>query len=70
MLKVFTCTQFDGYYPVGVAAVVVAGTKEEAAERLTEKLISIGLKQYIRPEQMTEMLTSVPYVALLCDGDY
>lgn len=42
-MKVFTCTGFQGHYPVGTSAVVVAETAEAAALALREALQQEGL---------------------------
>lgn len=70
MLKVFTCTDFTGHWPVGVAAVVFANSQEQAAELLAERLALNGLPQTIVPAAMEERDISSPAVMILRDGDY
>jgi len=66
---IFTCTDFDGYYPVGTAAVVIAGCKEEAAVLLELSLKECGLSQIIDPNTLVPIDVEVP-VRILCDGNY
>lgn len=69
MLKLYTCNEFDGHWPVGSAAVVIAESKNEAADMLEVKLESIGLKQKIDSGTMVEVLMMKQAIAL-CDGNY
>ena len=69
-MKIYTCTQFQGYYPVGAAAIVVAKNAEEAAQMLTNRLAVMGLPQIIGVSHMEGVLSSVPSVTILCDGNY
>lgn len=43
MNRVFACTNFRGYWPVGVASVVVAIDKQEARRLLDQKLKETGI---------------------------
>lgn len=69
-MKVFTCSTFDGYYPVGAAAVVVAGNAMDAARILEEELSKIGLDQTVNHNNMTELNTSDLNCVILQDGNY
>lgn len=69
-LKVFTCTEFKGRYPVGTAATVVAIDAEDAAVLLTGYLYGLGLGQSIKAEQMVELDTSKIGVKILNEGEY
>lgn len=69
-MKVFTNNNFDGYWPVGSAAVVVANGKEEAAEILQNHLNIIGLYQDIPPDDMVELDTAQNGCVILFDGNY
>lgn len=70
-MKVFTCTEFKGHYPVGVSAVVVAKDAEDAAILLSGYLCGIGLGvQRIEANQMVELNTQKMSVTVLNDGDY
>lgn len=37
-MKVFTCTNFEGFYPVGTSAIIVAVDKKQAREFLLKAL--------------------------------
>jgi len=68
-LRVWTCDDFRGFYPVGSAAVVVAKDEETARTKLREALEDHGLgEQGDLP--LTEVLTDVPGAIILVDGDY
>ena len=68
-MKVFTCTNFEGFYPVGTAAVVVAENVTEADMLLRNKLNSIGLQQ--DDELILEELSlNSSVVVILRDGNY
>lgn len=67
---VFTSTKFEGFYPVGVAAVVIADDHDEAARILNKKLGESGLaKNSAMPCDM-ELLTDEKQAVILCDGNY
>lgn len=69
-MNVYTHNQFEGRYPVGTAAVVVAKNAQDAAILLENKLVSIGLKQTIKPADLKEVNVKVPDCIILQDGDY
>ena len=69
-MKVFTNKTFDGFYPVGSAAVVIADNKEEAAGRLSHQLNHMGMLQSINPDDMIEVNVDSAKVIILCDGNY
>jgi hypothetical protein len=69
-MKVWTNTSFDGHYPVGTAAVVVADTATQAAELLNDELQRHGLSRSAIPRQFVRIPTSKPFSVVLCDGDY
>ena len=75
-MRVFTCDDFKGHYPVGTAAVVVASDIAEARKLLDAELASRGLPQHdghpSRPTvpTLTQVYTSKPRVIILCDGNY
>ena len=58
-MNVYTCTEFPGHYPLGVAAVIVA---EDDAGFPSATLASIG--------EMILINTTVRSVNILGDGDY
>jgi hypothetical protein len=69
-MKAWTCIEFDGHWPVGVAAVVAAETAEDAAAFLSDQLTRVGLPQPITAEQMCEFPLREGACAILRDGDY
>ncbi len=69
-MNVFTCTEFDGFYPVGVAAVIVAPTAEDAAEVLEFLLKKHGIPQKISSDKMVRLKTNTLGGIVLCDGNY
>lgn len=68
-LRVFTCTSFQGVWPVGNAAVIVAYDVEEATNLLNTELISRELPP-ITSAEIDEISLESPNVQILCDGDY
>ena len=42
-MKVFVCTDFEGHWPVGTSAVIVAENEEQARQQLIEGLKQEGL---------------------------
>ena len=74
-MKVWTNNSFYGFYPVGSAAVVVADTREQAAELLGKKLTEMGLgvagnEPNSKAEDFVELITDTENVVILCDGEY
>lgn len=69
-MKIYTCNEFKGHYPVGTAAVIVASNKSHAARLLEGALRARGLDQSVEPTYMVELLTDAPNVVILCDGNY
>ena len=69
-IKVWTNTHFEGYYPVGTAAVVVAYTAEQAAELLNDACGKEGLGRPATAQQFTELPCVKPVARILCDGNY
>ncbi len=63
-MKVFTCDQFTGFYPVGTAAVVVAHDKKEARKKLEGELTYLGLEQKVPLKDIKTIDTALP------GGDY
>lgn len=68
-MKVFYNRTFDGHYPVGTSAVVVAYDAYDAADRLEAELRTMGLEQRIATVDMIE-LEMKPQVVVLQNGDY
>lgn len=69
-MNVYTCTKFNGFYPVGTAAVVVANTASFAAACLNYELENAGLEQSAKPEDMILVDTTEAHAIILCDGNY
>ena len=71
-MKVFTSSDFPGFWPVGSAAVVVARSKRGAATLLRNVLIHKGLiKKGVEDDfTLEELDLSEPHTAILCDGNY
>ena len=69
-MKVWLNKKFKGYYPVGVAAVVIADDVVSAERMLNEELKSCGLEQTAKAENFVECLIDQPSVMILCDGNY
>ena len=66
----FYCNKFTGHYPVGTAAIIIASSVDEAIGLLEEELRSRGLRQRIRPEQLTVIDLGHPQALILQDGNY
>lgn len=71
-MKVYTCTEFKGYWPVGTCAVVVAENRSHAAHLLTLQIIAQGLPKQmpLSHEDMIEIDTTVQGATILLDGNY
>jgi hypothetical protein len=68
-MKIWTNNKFEGHYPVGSAAVVVAETATDAADYLNLFLKEMGLPEST-PEQFEEMPFVLGQVEILVDGNY
>ncbi len=67
----YTCTDFKGHYPVGTAAVVTAGSPEEAAQLLNAELKLRGLPGDAKPENMLRFPAQKgEKCRILLDGNY
>lgn len=77
-MKVWYSTNFIGHRPVGVAAVVVAETKEDAFQCLKELLSVEGLttsqvvnfKDTFTADCVEELPTNARMAVMLCSGNY
>ena len=69
-MKVYTCTGFAGFWPVGTSAVVVADTPEGASALLNAALKERGLDGDSTAASMREVKTEEPNATILCDGNY
>ncbi len=68
-MKVWTCTDHDGHWPVGVASVVVADTEDQARELLKAEIKEHGLDHH-KPFTLRRINTSRPKAFVLQNGDY
>ena len=68
-MKVFTCKDHDGHWPVGVASVVVAESKGEATRLLVQALHEHGLDGGAT-FTLQELSVAVPDVRVLNEGNY
>lgn len=69
-MTTWTCNNFKGHYPVGVALVVTADNIEQAIWQVEKALAERGLEQTIKPEQLVPLPTSHRHVRILCDGNH
>lgn len=70
-MRLFTCTDHDGHWPVGAASVVVASGEAEASALLDEALKKHGLKPYADCRYtLREINITTPRAFILQDGDY
>ncbi len=70
-VKVFTCNYFNGHWPVGVAAVVVAASAQDAKSKLEDELFLSGLGvQKIEIENIKLLKTDKAKAIILADGNY
>lgn len=68
--KIFLCNNFEGHYPVGTAAVVVAYDAAQASFMLEQELDKMGLKQKIRSNQFKVVDADSYGVYILSYGNY
>lgn len=69
-MNVYTCTTFEGHYPVGSAALVVAENKARAVKLLNEVLRGMGLPGDAKFEDVLQVDMQREQVDVLCDGNY
>lgn len=69
-MRVFTCTNFEGTWPVGTAAVVVAEDESEAAKTLGLELAQTGCGTHWQDLVMTEVDLTEQRAYVLRDGEY
>ena len=67
-LTVFVCTDHDGFWPVGVASVVIAADAHDAYTMLANALKARGLDPN-KPFTL-QALEMVPGAHILRDGNY
>lgn len=68
-MKLWINTNFEGHYPVGVGAVVVADSADDAADYLSMFLNERGLPN-AKADQFREMPFVGGQVEILADGNY
>jgi hypothetical protein len=66
-MKIYTCVDFTGHWPVGSAAVVVAKDEEMARKILLTELHKIGLGSEFT---LQELDIDYQNARILCDGNY
>jgi hypothetical protein len=69
-MKVWTCNDFKGFWPVGTAAVVCAEDEEDARVYLDAILRDAGLDGLDRSDYVVEFPMNEGEVRILCDGNY
>ena len=67
-MKLFTCNDHKGYWPVGTASVIIAESQGEAHALLYDDLSRKGLKD--NDFTLTEIDLNNRQVIVLQDGDY
>lgn len=71
MNRIYSCTDFRGYWPVGVASVIVAMDKKEAKQLLMRQLRDAGIpKEGDGNYTLTEIDIQNKGVVILNDGKY
>ena len=71
MNRIYACTNFRGYWPVGVASVVVAMDKREARRLLDQKLKAAGIPVETNGSyDLTEIDIQSKGVVILNDGEW
>jgi len=80
-MNIYTCTEFTGHYPTGVAAIVLAKSKAIAKNRLNKELQNCNLPGDAKVEDIKHLcraytqfdlcrLTPKSPVVILADGNY
>lgn len=69
-MNVYTHTGFTGHWPVPTAAVVVANSREEAAQLLSAALQDRGLAQEIDKANFDQVEVGASAAIVLSDGEY
>lgn len=69
--KVFTCVDFKGIWPIGVASVVVAENKKEAKRLLLNALLEAKIDQpEVKDLTLQELDLTTSHAVILNNGDY
>lgn len=70
-MKLFKCTDHDGFWPVGVGSIILAANIKEAQRLLDGELEARGLKGSNKePYTLTEINMKRKDAHILCDGNY
>ncbi|MDR5784079.1 hypothetical protein QCE63_32175 [Caballeronia sp. LZ065] len=69
-MKIYTCSNFTGFYPVGVAAVIVAECASAAEHLLNVALQAVGLPGDAQIDEGSAVDAGVPGIVMLKNGDY
>jgi hypothetical protein len=67
-MKLFTCNDHNGHWPVPTASVVIAKSKDEARKMLTKELKSRNIEDF--DFTLTEINQNKKQVIVLSDGEY
>lgn len=67
-MKTYTCIDFDGRWPVGVAAVIKADSEDEARALLNAELVAKNLSPLKEDAKIKLLRKRGAYI--LRDGDY
>ncbi|MFD2116352.1 hypothetical protein ACFSTH_08295 [Paenibacillus yanchengensis] len=67
-MKVFTCNDHRGHYPVGAASVIIAEDEQQARLLLSDELVQNGLDD--KYFTLQEIDSSFPKATILLDGQY
>lgn len=67
-MKLFTCNDHHGHWPVPTASVVIAESEEEARTMLTQELESRGIEVF--DFTLVEIAPNKRQVVVLSDGEY
>ena len=69
-MKLFTCDNHAGHWPVGAASIVIAESETDARYLLDEELLSRSLDPGNPPYTLKEVDMTKPQAIVLDDGDY
>lgn len=72
VVKLWTCTDHNTYWPVGGASIVIAATEDEARAMLNAALLEKGLEDKAgeKPFTLTEVELDQHGCVILDDGQY
>ncbi|MDQ0091658.1 hypothetical protein J2T12_005098 [Paenibacillus anaericanus] len=67
-MKVFTCNDHEGHYPVGTASVIISENEQQASLLLKTQLKQRGISN--ETFTLKEIDLAMPRAIVLCDGNY